>query len=442
MEDVDAYIQDLTCQVGSQSTKHIFKNLLQAAKDAEILVKGCCNNHLIQATITMANAKEHFASLAFKLELCMALLRNNSNEETKQKFLNKLQDWTIEVSIKELQIIDEKANIDRQELLSTLKVQAGSNIQLGNLIKRLGTIGHHDFGVRSATNVMDMWKEEYTNLQRLQTLVKKDGASLYKILWHGGHFAEKCFHGGNHKSFQKEASILAGLDHPNIAPSFCYATSDHSCSIVMELLDEDLHNLIQRKPLDAPFELLEAIDIMLQIAEGMRYLHQNKVIHKDLKSMNILVKCGEHVSVKVADFGLSKIKESSCTDSYQTTDQGTTRWMAPQLFGDLEDQNGGEFQKSLQYHFKVDIYSFGMLCYEILTGRIPFHEIDSMTFLRKRIKDGLRPILPDQCPEQLSTLIQRCYQSNPATRPSFNDICGDLRHIMCSLMLESTFYNP
>jgi serine/threonine protein kinase len=126
------------------------------------------------------------------------------------------------------------------------------------------------------------------------------------VAW--GTFCRKMFPWRNHKSYQKEASILARLDHPNIVPSFCYVTSDRSCSIVMELLDEDLHDLMQRKPLDGPFELLEAIDIMLQIAEGMRYLHQNKVIHRDLKSMNILVKCGEHVSIKVADFGLSKIK--------------------------------------------------------------------------------------------------------------------------------------
>jgi serine/threonine protein kinase len=97
----------------------------------------------------------------------------------------------------------------------------------------------------------------------------------------------------------------------------------------------------------------------------------------------------------MADFGLSRIKESSYTNSYQTTDQGTTSWMAPELFGDLEDQNGGEFENSLQYHFKVDIYSFGMLCYEILTGHISFHEIDSMMVLRRRIKDGLCPILPN-----------------------------------------------
>jgi hypothetical protein len=57
MEDVHAYIQNLTCQVGNQSTKHIFFNLLQSTKDVEILVKGYCINHLIQATTTMANAK-------------------------------------------------------------------------------------------------------------------------------------------------------------------------------------------------------------------------------------------------------------------------------------------------------------------------------------------------------------------------------------------------
>lgn len=129
-------------------------------------------------------------------------------------------------------------------------------------------------------------------------------------------------------------------------------------------------------------------------------------------------------------------------NSYQTTYQGTTWWMAPKLFGDLEDQNGGEFEKSFQYHFKVDMYSFGTLCYEILIGCIPFHEINSMTVLWKRIKDGLHPILHDWCLERLSTLIQHWYQSNPTTWPSFIDICGDLRHIMCSLMLKFAFYNP
>jgi serine/threonine protein kinase len=125
-------------------------------------------------------------------------------------------------------------------------------------------------------------------------------------MWHGKHFADKCFHVPENGSIKTEASILAGLAHPNIVPSFCSATDNQSCSIVMELMDEDHFPLLQKKPLDAPFEILEAVDIMLQIAEGMCYLHHNRVIHRDLKLMNILVHCDGHMYAKVAEFGLSK----------------------------------------------------------------------------------------------------------------------------------------
>jgi len=119
-------------------------------------------------------------------------------------------------------------------------------------------------------------------------------------------------------------------------------------------------------------------------------------------------------------------------------DQGTTRWMAPELFSDSKDHNVGpnSSSDSLNYHFKVDVYSFGMVCYEILTGCVPFFNFEMMD-LRKRIKDGERPDLP-KCPEQLSTLVEACYHPDPKARPSFPGICVELRHIMCSLMVDST----
>jgi serine/threonine protein kinase len=177
----------------------------------------------------------------------------------------------------------------------------------------------------------------------------------------------------------------------------------------------------------------------------MNYLHQNRVVHRDLKSMNILVKYNEHdrhVYAKVGDFGLSKIKELSWTPSNQTMNMGSNRWMAPELFGDSEDHAVGpslssEFNLSLKYPFKVDIYSFGMVCYEILTGYVPFFDLIRLGDLWMRIKDGLRPAIPEGCPEQLATLIQACYHPNPTIRPSFRKICVELRHIMCSLMVDS-----
>jgi serine/threonine protein kinase len=272
--------------------------------------------------------------------------------------------------------------------------------------------------------------------------------TVHKVTWLGKDFAEKCFHGPEDEDIRKEVSLLAGLSHPNILPLFCYAIGDHRCSLVMELMDGDLHELMEvlvyNESQDAPFQLLEAVDIMLQVAEGMNYLHQNRVVHQDLKSTNILVKYNEHdrhVYAKVDDFGLSRIKELSCTYSNQTMDLGTTRWMAPELFSDSEDHNVGpslssEFNLSLKYPFKVDIYSFGMVCYEILTGYVPFFNV-MLRDLRKRIKDGLRPDIPERCPKQLATLIQACYHSNPTIRPSFCKICVELRHIMCSLMVDS-----
>jgi len=364
--------------------------------------------------------------------------------------LTKLQDrkWIDDVKDEEFHFIDEKAKEDRQRLLSRLTEDGSSDSK--NLIKRLEISSHRGtFFQENATNVMDAWKVEYKSIHRVPNgqIGKGTSATVHKVTWLGKDFAEKCFHGPENENTREEASLLAGLSHPNILPLFCYATGDDCCSLVMELMDEDLYSLMTRRleneeTLDAPFKLLEAVDIMLQVAEGMNYLHQNRVVHQDLKSMNILVKYNEHdrhVYAKVADFGVSRIKELSCTYSNLPKDLGSTRWMAPELFGDSEDHNVGpsSSSESLNYHFKVDVYSFGMVCYEILTGCVPFFDFKLMD-LRKRIKDGLRPDMPEQCPKQLSTLVQACYHPDPKERLSFPDICVELRHIMCSLMVDST----
>ncbi|KAH9558619.1 hypothetical protein CY35_06G017200 [Sphagnum magellanicum] len=443
-----ACIQDASLQ-HIQESHDTLKSLARLAKEAEKLVHDCCDAEWIQAAMIFANAKEHFASLTFKLRLYMELLQSIFKEGATKEFLTKLQDpkWIDDVKDEEYHFIDEKAKEDRQRLLSRLMHVGSSDSE--NLIRRLQVSSNRaTFLQDNATSVIDAWKVEYKSIHRVPNgqIGKGGSATVHKVTWLGKDFAEKCFHGPENEDIQEEASLLAGLSHPNILPLFCYATRDHSCSLIMELMDGDLHQLMERlvnnESQDAPFELLEAVDIMLQVAEGMNYLHQNRVVHRDLKSMNILVKYNEHdrhVYAKVADFGLSRIKELSCTYSNLTMDLGTTRWMAPELFRDSEDHNVGPSSpsKSLKYHFKVDVYSFGMVCYEILTGCVPFFNFKLMD-LRKRIKDGLRPDMPEQCPEQLSTLVQACYHRDPKARPSFPDICVELRHIMCSLMLVST----
>ncbi len=447
-----ACLQDASLQ-HVQESHDTLKSFTRLAKEAEKLVRDCCDREWIQAAMIFANVKEHFVSLTFKLRLYMEVLQSIFKEGATKEFLIKLQDRKRidDVKDEEFHFIDEKTKEDQQRLLSRL-IEVGSS-DSENLIKRLEIFSHQlTFLQENATNVIDAWKVEYKSIHRVPNgqIGKGGSAIVRKVTWLGNDFAEKCFYGRENETMRKEASLLARLSHPNILPLFCCATNDRSCSLVMELMDKDLHQLMEElmnnEGQDAPFKLLEAVDIMLQVAEGMNYLHQNRVVHRDLKSKNILVKHNEsdgHVYAKVADFGLSKIKELSCTYSNLTMDLGTTRWMAPELFGDSEDHNVGpssssESNLSLNYHFKVDVYSFGMVCYEILTGCVPFFNIIKMMDLRKRIKDGLRPDMPEQCPKQLSTLIQFCYHPDPKARPSFPDICVELRHIMFSLMVNST----
>jgi len=439
-----AYIHGLSPQ-NIERTHHTLEYLARTAKEVEILVGDCCDAQWIQSAMIWANAKEHFASLAFKLRLNMQLLQSIFKEGATEKFLTKLQDpkWSDDVKDEEFLIIDEKAKKDQQRLLSRLTEVGSSDSK--NLIKRLEISSHRaTFLQESATNVIDAWKVEYKSIPRGSMIGKGAFATVYKVTWLGKDFVEKCFRGPERYWIQKQACLLAGLSHPNILPLFCYATQDHHCSLVVELMDEDLHSLMTRRLENevtvAPFELLEALDIMLQVAEGMNYLHQNRVVHRDLKSMDILVKYNEHdrhMCAKVGGFGASKVKESSYTYSDQTMNVGTTRWMAPELFGlnKYGPNVSSESCESLKYHpFKVDIYSFGMVCYEILTGCVPFFDCE-MVGLRERIMDGLRPDIPVQCPRRLASLIQACYHSNPTIRPSFRNICVELRHIMCSLMV-------
>jgi len=108
----------------------------------------------------------------------------------------------------------------------------------------------------------------------------------------------------------------------------------------------------------------------------MHYLHNMSIVHRDLKSANILVRCLKvKAMVKVADFGLSKIKEKSATYSIQTPNIGTTLWMAPEMINHLNAESEAEKLDGdtmvLKYPFKSYLYSFAMVCYENLSGKLP-----------------------------------------------------------------------
>jgi serine/threonine protein kinase len=286
---------------------------------------------------------------------------------------------------------------------------------------------------------------------------------VYKTSWLGQWWAEKKFGARFSKAFWQEMELLKNLSHPNIVLIVCCAEDKREFSFVMELMKGDLRTLIESSLTSRtvvtndtsssrevyysnatdtmPLGLDVAIDIMIQLAAGMMYLHERKVEHRDLKSQNILVQPlipqepNGYQCAKVADFGLAKTREESTCSNLSTV--GTTKWMAPELYDGWNDNKQPvDVKPAKRYRFKPDVYSFAITCYEILTGRLPF-EGAYQSQVRTMVKEGIRPELPENCPSKLKTLITKCWDGDPKQRPTFPDIYTNLRCIQGERLIGS-----
>ncbi|CAK9319113.1 unnamed protein product [Citrullus colocynthis] len=259
------------------------------------------------------------------------------------------------------------------------------------------------------------------------------GGSQYKeIHWLGESFAMRHFF-GEIESLIPEISMLLSLSHPNITRFLCGFTDEEKkeCFLIMELMSRDLSSYVKevcgpRKRI--PFPLPVALDLMLQIARGMEYLHSKKIYHGDLNPCNILVKpraysTDGYIHAQVSGFGLPVVKFK---DSSNQNESLPFIWYAPEV---LEEQDQSGSAESSKYTEKSDVYSFGMVCFEVLTGKVPFEDShlqgDKMS---RNIRAGERPLFPHSMPKYVTNLTKRCWHTDPNQRPSFSSICRILRY--------------
>jgi serine/threonine protein kinase/tetratricopeptide (TPR) repeat protein len=209
--------------------------------------------------------------------------------------------------------------------------------------------------------------------------------------------------------FEREARLLASLNHPHIAQIHGLEEYDGRRVLVMELVEgPTLAELIASYP-DAPIALPTVLSIASQISDGLAAAHEKGIVHRDLKPANIALTCGG--SVKLLDFGVAKTTagDAMATSTITAADPGivigTPAYMSP------------EQARGLHIDKRADIWAFGCVLYELLTGRPPFTEKtapDTIAALLTRAPD--MTALPAETPKALRSLVRHCLEKEPEHR--------------------------
>nr|KJB27690.1 hypothetical protein B456_005G004900 [Gossypium raimondii] len=218
--------------------------------------------------------------------------------------------------------------------------------------------------------------------------------------------------------------MMSRVKHENLV-KFFGACKDPLMAIVTELLPGmSLRKYlisIRPKVLDPHV----ALNFALDIARAMDCLHANGIIHRDLKPDNLLLTANQR-SVKLADFGLAR--EESVTEM-MTAETGTYRWMAPELYSTVTLRRG----EKKHYNNKVDVYSFGIVLWELLTNRMPFEGMSNLQAAYAAAFKQERPSLPKDISPDLAFIIQSCWVEDPNMRPSFSQIVRMLNAFLFTL---------
>jgi len=224
------------------------------------------------------------------------------------------------------------------------------------------------------------------------------------------------------KRLNREVYVWHRLDHPNIAKMFgtSYHMSGRPAMILEWYRNGNAVEYLENHP-DADRKLL-----VRDIARGLNYLHHTldpPIVHGDLKGNNVLITDSCHAVL--TDFGLSQVIEDLIGPSGNTTStcQGTVRWMAPELI--LDDENN----KMLQLTFGSDVWSFGCTAYELLTGKLPYHDRPRDFSVIRDIMRGCKPGEPDASldyapgpQDKIWNLLDHCWSLSADARPQMMEV--------------------
>ncbi|KAG6916432.1 hypothetical protein DXG01_006836 [Tephrocybe rancida] len=230
------------------------------------------------------------------------------------------------------------------------------------------------------------------------------------------------------KQFSKEAILWGQLCHTNVLPVYgLYHFKNRICIVAPWMDNGDIVTYLELNP------IVDRRFLAFDVAQGLQYLHNNSIIHGDLKGSNILI--DEQGRARLCDFGIASVCDPEIkawtTQSSASSKGGSTRWQAPELFDLTEDE------EDVKNTTSSDVYAFGCVCYEfinldkIFTGKIPFYNILRDATVSHHVKLSKRPSRPEEpgvswgewgLTESIWLLMEDCWKANADERPSVEHI--------------------
>ncbi|XP_024357689.1 serine/threonine-protein kinase 52 [Physcomitrium patens] len=226
--------------------------------------------------------------------------------------------------------------------------------------------------------------------------------------------------------FRQEVAVWHKLDHPNVTkfigasmgnsdlriPSavdgddgFHHVPNNACCVVVEFLAGGTLKDfLIRHRRRKLSYKVV--VELALDVARGLAYLHSQKIAHRDVKTENMLL--DKQRRVKIADFGVARVEASNPKD--MTGDTGTPGYMAPEIL------DGKPYNK------KCDVYSFGICLWEVYCCDMPYLNLSFADMTSAVVHQNLRPEMPKCCPSGLADIMKRCWDANPEKRPAMADV--------------------
>ncbi|KAL6074802.1 putative serine/threonine-protein kinase/receptor [Balamuthia mandrillaris] len=265
------------------------------------------------------------------------------------------------------------------------------------------------------------WEIDYNELEVSDCIGKGAFGAVYKSKWRGTIVAMKKIHSSTMSkkemdTFFKEIHTMSRLRHPNIILFLGACLKEPNICFITEFASKgDLHKVLINEP-NLPWRL--KVKMACDTARGLLYLHlcSPPVVHRDLKSLNLLV--DDMYNIKLTDFGISKALENSL-ETFNSK-MGTLNWLAPEVLD------------CRPYSPAADVYSFGIILWEILTQRTPFQGMHNFQIL-SAVARGQGLTIPEDCDPTYAALMRDCWNVDPKDRPGMKEILDTLVEIESNL---------